>query len=734
MAGVELATAYVSLTVSGRGISQEVQRELGAPVEKEAATAGKAAGSNFARTFAQGVAAIGLGRALIGSLGEANEAIKVAAQTEAAIRSTGGAANVTAAEIADLSGELSDLNAVDDDIIQQSANLLLTFRNVRNEVGEGNDIFNIATATLQDMAAALGGDASDSAIQLGKALNDPVAGISALTRVGVTFTAQQKEQIRTLAESGDILSAQKIILEELAAEFGGSAAAQATGLDRITVATGELKEAIGNSLVPAVDLLAPIVKSAVEVFDDLPTPVQAATVAIAGIGVAAQPVLEVINTFRGLAASSQLAAAATALSTTATTANTVAVAGQTVAYNSATAVMGLYTGATLRARLATSALGTSLGVAAAIGAPLAVFTAASRDAAAGVDQARSVIDDFVTRGDFNPDTSGFEDFTNEIARVNQAGATLAEEFDNTGVFEGQLRGRINAGIDALNQYGQTLEVTADEVAALAAEEGISNEAAYNIIRARQEQEQAYTGLTTTIGLTATAVQRLGDVQQSYIDRTHAQFDTGLALELALLNTADALAGADAAFAEFGPGSEEAARAYNAALQTASDQADLAVADAEARNGAIELSDQQRARIQIDSLLSVADNLDPSSEIRRRLDEYIFALASIPSRMDTALFLEVFGINPDFGQGTEPMVRIGAHAAGGSASRGDVSWVGELGPELVLWGADAHVLPADVSAAVASGGGDRTNRPINIINPVSIEDASRHLDRVLALSV
>ena len=115
---------------------------------------------------------------------------------------------------------------VDGDQIQSGENMLLTFTNVRNEVGKGNDIFNQATSTVLDMSVALGQDTKSSAIQLGKALNDPVKGVTALQRVGVTFTAQQKDQIKTLVDSGNTLDAQKIILRELDKEFGGSAAEQ----------------------------------------------------------------------------------------------------------------------------------------------------------------------------------------------------------------------------------------------------------------------------------------------------------------------------------------------------------------------------------------------------------------------------------------------------------------------------------------------------------------------------
>lgn len=190
------------------------------------------------------------------AIAAAEESRKVAAQTEAAIKSTGGAAKVTGDDIAKLSSRISGLTGVDDEAIQSGANLLLTFTNVRNEAGKGNDIFNQATSTLTDMAAALGGDVSANAVQLGKALNDPVAGVSALSRVGVTFTDDQKKVIEAMVKTGDVAGAQKVILAELGKEFGGSAAAQATAGDRLKVTLGNLQEDIGARLLPVFDKVA----------------------------------------------------------------------------------------------------------------------------------------------------------------------------------------------------------------------------------------------------------------------------------------------------------------------------------------------------------------------------------------------------------------------------------------------------------------------------------------------
>lgn len=210
---------------------------------------------------AAGVAAAG---AFVASgIADAREAAQVLAQTEAVITSTGGAAQRTAEQVTDLAAKLSAASGESlfgDTQIQDAENLLLTFTNIKGEV------FDLATAISVDMAQALGGEPQDQAIALGKALNNPIQGITALTRVGVTFDEQQKRQIETMQRAGDMAGAQKIILAELNKEFGGSAraAAQADGgwamfQDRM----GEAAETIGAAVLPLLNDLAGFLNSRV---------------------------------------------------------------------------------------------------------------------------------------------------------------------------------------------------------------------------------------------------------------------------------------------------------------------------------------------------------------------------------------------------------------------------------------------------------------------------------------
>ena len=183
------------------------------------------------------------------------------AQLDARLKSTGGAAGVTREAAIDLSNELQSLTTYSNDAVLEAENLLLTFTSI------GKDVFPEATKTVLDMSAALGQDLKASSIQLGKALQDPVLGMSALRRVGVNFTKDQIEMVKALVKTGHSLDAQKFILRELGTEFGGSAqaAAQTFGgqMKQLKNELDDVQKEIGMAVIPVfrslVDQIKPIV-------------------------------------------------------------------------------------------------------------------------------------------------------------------------------------------------------------------------------------------------------------------------------------------------------------------------------------------------------------------------------------------------------------------------------------------------------------------------------------------
>jgi hypothetical protein len=94
-------------------------------------------------------------------------------------------------------------------------------------------------------------------VQLGKALQDPIKGIAALAKSGVTFTKQEKKKIEALVESGNLLEAQNIILKAVEGQVGGTASASASSFDKMKFALAGVSDTFGEMLLPAIDKLAP---------------------------------------------------------------------------------------------------------------------------------------------------------------------------------------------------------------------------------------------------------------------------------------------------------------------------------------------------------------------------------------------------------------------------------------------------------------------------------------------
>lgn len=140
---------------------------------------------------------------------------------EQTIRATSKAAGLNARELQNMASELQSVTKFGDEATLGAQSLLLTFKNI------GGDVFPRALESILDVSEAMGTGLKESSIQLGKALNDPVGGIAALTRVGIQFTDAQKETIKQMVEMNDTAGAQGIILDELESQFGGVARAAA---------------------------------------------------------------------------------------------------------------------------------------------------------------------------------------------------------------------------------------------------------------------------------------------------------------------------------------------------------------------------------------------------------------------------------------------------------------------------------------------------------------------------
>lgn len=199
-----------------------------------------------------GTAFVALGAAAMGAAGylsnlystQQREEIKLAA----VLKATGNAAGYSSGQLQQMARDFQKVSEDGDEVILSTMSVLATFREIKGEQFKG------AIQSTLDMKAVLGTDLKGAAIQLGKALNDPVKGITALSRAGVSFTQEQKDMIKTLQESGDIVGAQQIILAELKGEFGGVAEAMAgtfSGqLAQMKNRLSDLGEQIGQAVLP----------------------------------------------------------------------------------------------------------------------------------------------------------------------------------------------------------------------------------------------------------------------------------------------------------------------------------------------------------------------------------------------------------------------------------------------------------------------------------------------------
>lgn len=198
------------------------------------------------------------------SVKAAQESAVNTARLEQVYRSMGDTTGTAAKAAEDYAASLSKKIGVDDDSIMIAQAQLATFGKVSDATARQAGIFDRATAAGADLAAAGFGSLETNAVQLGKALQDPSKGITALAKSGVTFTDSQKKQIAAMQKSGDLLGAQKVVLGAVEGQVKGTAAATATSTDKMNVAWGETQESIGNALLPVLEQLTPILQTVAE--------------------------------------------------------------------------------------------------------------------------------------------------------------------------------------------------------------------------------------------------------------------------------------------------------------------------------------------------------------------------------------------------------------------------------------------------------------------------------------
>jgi len=167
-------------------------------------------------------AAVGVGLSFRNIIQQTVNFQKEQAQLEAVLLSTGRAAEINKQQLNDMARSLAATGGgslfSEGEINQAQARLL-------SYTGIVGDQFPAAMQAAIDMATRLGMDVSSAAETVGRALDVPSQGLTALTRQGFRFTDEQKKLVQELERTGRTAEAQKIILGQLTSAYGGAAAA-----------------------------------------------------------------------------------------------------------------------------------------------------------------------------------------------------------------------------------------------------------------------------------------------------------------------------------------------------------------------------------------------------------------------------------------------------------------------------------------------------------------------------
>ena len=220
---------------------------------------------------------------------------KAIAQVEAGLKSTGNAAGFTSEQLQKMASELQAKTLFgDEDILQNATAQLLTFTNIAGKE------FARTQKVVADLATkSFKGDLKSASIQLGKALNDPVANLSALSRAGIQFTKEQKELIKSLVETNKLADAQSIILDELETQFGGAAEAAANAglgpFQQLRNSLGDVSEEFGKLIMENIEPLKAGLLSLIEFLRNLTTEQKKTTLKVAAFVAAIGPLLMILG-------------------------------------------------------------------------------------------------------------------------------------------------------------------------------------------------------------------------------------------------------------------------------------------------------------------------------------------------------------------------------------------------------------------------------------------------------
>lgn len=273
----QVAEAFVSFRVLSGGIKSGLNQVRGTLLGGLRGIAGKARGM-IGSIFSPGLVKLG---ALAGMTAGIKKLLDFAgtqeeAETrlEAVHRATGGAVGYTTDQLKAMASELQGVTRFGDETTLQAQAMLLTFKSI-----QGIN-FRRTVESAMDIAEVMGTSLTSASMQLGKALEDPIRGLTSLHRAGISFSEQQRQQIKQFMEAGQVAEAQNVVLSAIEGQLGGVSRAMAGtfkgAVAQMSNAIGDLWEVLGATLMPVVREAAGVVKKMAEQMQKLGAPVKEA--------------------------------------------------------------------------------------------------------------------------------------------------------------------------------------------------------------------------------------------------------------------------------------------------------------------------------------------------------------------------------------------------------------------------------------------------------------------------
>lgn len=206
------------------------------------------------------------------------------AQLSTVLVSTGRSASMSAEQLNRMGAAMSSASAFSTGEITQAQIALLAFTGVA-----GNE-FPRAMQAAADMAARTGMSIQSASELIGRSLDVPSQGLTALSRQGFRFTDEQKALAKQLEDTGRTAEAQGIILDALEESYKGAAEAARNTLGGALIS---LKNTLGGLLTGGNEAFQPITDGINALNSALAS--GAAEAALTGIGNAAWVVATVLG-------------------------------------------------------------------------------------------------------------------------------------------------------------------------------------------------------------------------------------------------------------------------------------------------------------------------------------------------------------------------------------------------------------------------------------------------------